>query len=151
MSIAGATFVFARTDHSTTDGSCGYGELGSLKAVIVATLAAGSGPTKAFTGGWSDDTAAGLTAPNKNGTVVPIALTTASEVMATVTGSYAAAGVTGVPAAGDTHGFLFLMDDSVGGGNPVKLYTDSSSPAACAVDVDGYAKCMKILPMAPRR
>jgi hypothetical protein len=142
FSITGATIVYARTLHPATTG-CGHGELGTLSAAIKGTLAAAG--TTAFT--WSDNSTAPVTAPNFNsGGAIPT--TAASKILATVTGSYTSDPVGNpVPAPGDTHGLLMYMDDTAGGGNPWKLYTETDQPAPPCAVVSGYAACLQIDPM----
>jgi hypothetical protein len=142
FSITGATIVYARTLHPATTG-CGHGELGTLSAAIKGTLAAAG--TTAFT--WSDNSTAPVTAPNFNsGGAIPT--TAATKILATVRGRYTSDPVGNpVPAPGDTHGLLMYMDDTAGGGNPWKLYTETDQPASPCVVVSGYAACLQIDPM----
>jgi hypothetical protein len=141
FSITGATIVYARTLHPASTG-CGHGELGTLNAAIKGTLAAAG--TTAFT--WSNNSTTSVTAPllNSGGAIT----LSASKILATVTGSYSSDPVGNpVPAPGDTHGLLMYMDDTTGGVNPWKLYTETDQPAPPCAVVSGYAACLQIDPM----
>jgi hypothetical protein len=145
LSIQGGTLVFAHTEFTTTNSNCGNGELGQLKVAVVGTVALDNPTTQ--TVNWSNGSAAAQTAPVTQSTA-GLLPTSAAKVLASVTASYAATGVTGVPGPGTQHGFLFVLDDSVS--QAPALYRETGSPSPACDGTGFYQGCVSTSPMKKR-